>query len=97
MEQMLFNIDILFIGSEGGVVGIVRNAVPGNDVIYDGEGVGARYFLEVNAGELDGVLAGDIVTIQIPEIGGVSLNDFVMLVAVAGITGTMVKTVLKKE
>lgn len=97
MESMLFNIDILFIGSEGGVVGVLRDVAPGDNVSYEGDGVGCRFFMEVNAGELDGVLAGDIVTIQIPEIGGVSLNDFIMLMVVAGFTGTMVKTVLKKE
>ena len=97
MDLMQFNIDILFIGSEGGVVGVVRNAVPGSNVAYEGDGVGCRFFLEVNAGELDGVLVGDIVTIQIPEVSGVSMNDFVMLMAVAGITGTMIKAILKKE
>lgn len=98
MELMLFNIDILFIGSEGGVVGIVRNAVPESDVSYEGDGVGARFFLEVNAGELDNVVIGDIVTIQIPEAGGVDLGEFVSLMVVMGMTGMMVKMVaLKKE
>lgn len=97
MEQMLFNIDILFIGSEGGVVGILRNVAPRDSVSYEGEGVGCRFFMEVNAGELGGIVIGDTVSIQIPEASGVNLGDFVMLMVVAGLSGTMIKTMLKKD
>lgn len=71
MSEMLFNLDIAFINSTSGVVGILRNVAPGDGVTFDkGSGLGARYFLEVNAGEMvglnigDGVVVGDSVVVN---------------------------------
>ena len=64
MSQMLFPLDIIFINSTQGVVGVIQNAQPGEEVYFEATTTpGARYFLEVNAGEADGVGAGDSVTI----------------------------------
>ncbi|KKL18157.1 hypothetical protein LCGC14_2478320 [marine sediment metagenome] len=61
MADMLFSLDIVFINSEHGVVGILREVEPGEAVAFDaGAGNGARYFLEVNAEEAEGVSVGDI-------------------------------------
>ncbi len=71
MSEMLFNLDIAFINSASGVVGILRNVAPGDGAAFDkGSGLGARYFLEVNAGEMvdlnvgDGAVLGESVEVQ---------------------------------
>ena len=64
MSEMLFNLDIAFINSASGVVAILRNVAPGDGVAFDkGSGLGARYFLEVNAGEMVDLNVGDGVVI----------------------------------
>lgn len=64
-DQMLFPIDIIFINSTQGVVGVFENVQPGEQVILDNEELpGARLFLEVNAGEAEGIEEGDSVDIQ---------------------------------
>jgi len=66
MTRMLFPLDIIFINSTQGVVGVISNVEPGmreaglhNELLP-----GARCFLEVNAGEAEGVEIGDNVDIQ---------------------------------
>jgi len=63
MSQMLFNLDIAFINSECGVVGILRNVGPGESAVFSTSTLGARYFMEVNAGEMSEVNVGDAVDI----------------------------------
>lgn len=62
MSGMLFPLDIVFISEEGSIVGVLQNVQPGESAVYSG--AGARLFLEVNAGEADGVAVGDPVTIS---------------------------------
>lgn len=65
MQQMLFPLDIIFIGSSSGVVGVLRNVQPAEDAYFQAVNTaGARYFLEVNAGEAEGVEVGDGVSIE---------------------------------
>jgi len=65
MSQMLFPLDIIFINSTQGVVGVSQNCEPGLDVYLENEQLpGARCFLEVNAGEAEGIEVGDDVAIQ---------------------------------
>lgn len=65
MSEMLFSLDILFVNSSGGVVGVLRDVVPGEAVAFSrGNGLGARFFMEVNAGELVDVSVGDSVVIE---------------------------------
>jgi len=59
---MLFPIDIAFISSSLEIVDIALNVQPGCLVTAEAS---ARYFLEVNAGELDSVSSGDIISIQV--------------------------------
>ncbi len=64
MDDMLFSLDIVFINSAGGVVGVLHDVAPEEIAVFnEGVGLGARYFLEVNAGEAVDVNVGDTVTI----------------------------------
>jgi len=62
-DEMLFPLDIIFINSAYGVIEVLRNVRPGDEAIFQGE-PGARYFLEVNAGEMEGIEVGDNVLFQ---------------------------------
>jgi len=65
MTRMLFPLDIIFVNSTQGVVGVLYNVQPGEDATFQNESLpGARFFLEVNAGEASGVIVGDDVNIQ---------------------------------
>jgi len=59
-EPMLFNIDIIFISEALEVVDVIEDVAPGYLVTED---TPVRYFLEVNAGEAEGIEAGDSVEI----------------------------------
>jgi len=59
-EPMLFNIDIIFISEGLQVVDVEQNIAPGYLVT---EQTPVRYFLEVNAGEAEGIEVGDSVVI----------------------------------
>ena len=66
MSRMLFPLDIIFINSTQGVVGVMSDVQPGEiDVLFENvEYPGARLFLEINAGEAEGIEDGDGVDIQ---------------------------------
>ena len=65
MDGMAFALDIVFINSSGVVVDIKRNVQPGEDTAFDSAGgLGARYFMEVNAGETADVTIGSTVAIS---------------------------------
>jgi uncharacterized membrane protein (UPF0127 family) len=66
MSRMLFALDIIFINSSVGVVGVMHEVQPNErEVIFDHtSSPGARYFLEVTAGEAEGIEDGDDVVIQ---------------------------------
>ena len=65
MSQMLFSLDIIFINSASGVVGVLHDVQPGESASFQAANtLGARYFLEVNTGEAEGVEVGDSVSIQ---------------------------------
>jgi len=66
MTRMLFPLDIIFINSTQGVVGVISDAEPGmREVGLENEILpGARCFLEVNAGEAEGIEIRDSVDIQ---------------------------------
>ena len=65
-HEMLFALDIIFISSVYGVVGVLRNVCPGDEALFQGE-PGTCFFLEVNAGEAEGIEAGDGVLVQAGE------------------------------
>jgi len=87
MTRILFPLDIIFINSTRGVVGVLRNVQPGEtDVRFEAITTpGARCFLEVNAGEAEGIEYGDDVVIQglaqAAQLDISSLTNF-MLIAV---------------
>jgi len=58
-EPMLFSLDIAFISQTLAVTEVYRNIEPGYLVTSD---LPARYFLEVNAGEMEDVAGGDRVS-----------------------------------
>ncbi len=65
MSQMLFPLDIVFINSTRGVVGVLHDVPPGLNATFNNEQLpGARCFLEVKAGEDQGIEVGDNVDIQ---------------------------------
>jgi uncharacterized membrane protein (UPF0127 family) len=66
MSEMLFPLDIIFINSIQGVRGVMSDVQPGEiDVRFEATTTpGARFFLEVNAGEAEGIEVGDDVAIQ---------------------------------
>jgi uncharacterized membrane protein (UPF0127 family) len=66
MSEMLFPLDIIFINSTQGVRGVMSAVQPGErDVRFEATITpGARFFLEINAGEAEGIEVGDSVDIQ---------------------------------
>jgi len=65
MSRMQFALDIIFISSYAGVIGVLRNVSPREEASFQATSApGARYFLEVNAGEAEGIEFGDDVVIQ---------------------------------
>ena len=65
MSRMQFALDIIFISSYAGVIGVLRNVAPGEEAAFEAVTTpGARYFLEVKAGEVKGIEFGDDVVIQ---------------------------------
>ncbi len=92
-QEMLFNLDIIFIDSDFKVVEVCENVLIGNVIT---SGVACRYFLEVNAGEASCVSAGDTVSltleegdppifpvISIPAVEDPMSNMYNMIIAVA--------------
>jgi uncharacterized membrane protein (UPF0127 family) len=70
MNEMLFPLDIVFVSSSLVVVGVLHDVNPGDEAYFlASETLGARYFLEVNAGEAASVNVGDIVTMEVPPSG----------------------------
>lgn len=75
-SQMLFNIDVVFISENGLVLGRCLGVEPSEECKFEASSTsGARWFLEVNAGEANDVEVGDSASIQ----GGVVMNNQVDL------------------
>lgn len=94
MTEMLFSLDIVFINSELVVVGVLHDAEPGESAAFDaGGGPSARYFMEVNAGELVGVGVGDSVGISGYTPGtpsaGIDLGQVIQAMIALGMVGIM--------
>jgi len=97
MSEMLFPLDIIFINSTQGVVGVSQNCEPGLDVYLENEELpGARYFLEVNAGEAEGIEVGDSVDIQgySPPIQ-LDISSLMTFILIMGFMGMMIGLVVK--
>jgi len=82
-DEMLFPLDIIFINSAYGVIEVLRNVRPGDEAIFQGE-PGAWFFLEVNAGEAEGIEVGDGVLFQPGEEVPATPNWITWLVGLIG-------------
>lgn len=91
MAWMMFTLDIVFINSSSGVVGVLHDVQPGDtDVGFEGA-AGARFFLEVNAGEAEGVSDGDNVVVQGTTNGGIDISGMLELMVVMMVMIMMMK------
>jgi hypothetical protein len=96
MTRMLFPLDIIFINSTQGVVGVMHNVQPGEtDVRLENEQLpGARCFLEINAGEAEGIEAGDFVNIQgYTQPAQFNVNTLINFMGIAMILFMMMRVV----
>jgi len=96
---MLFPLDIAFLSETFIITEVYRNIEPGYLVTST---LPARYFLEVNAGELDGIDAGDRASVEVIVPAQAAVPDWVaalfgfMGMLVAGIIAvSMVKELVK--
>jgi len=94
---MLFPLDIAFLSNELVVTEIYRDVEPGYLVTSTQP---ARYFIEVNAGELDGIAPGDPVSVELLPLEGVSVApDWISIMfGIAGflLLGTIAVSIARK-
>lgn len=80
MSEMLFPLDIVFANSNLTVVGVLHDVQPGDEAYFlASNSLGARYFMEVNAGEAASINVGDVVTVTNGTNGLVSFDMNTML------------------
>lgn len=95
MSKMLFALDIVFINSSAGVVGVLHSVQPSEDAQFQADTtLGARYFLELNAGEAEGIKVGDSVGIS-GEVQPAFWGTFAAVIA-AVVAAPLVKKVVEK-
>ncbi len=100
-EPMLFSLDIAFLSEAMVVTEIYRNIQPGYMVTSTSP---ARYFLEVNAGELDGVDIGSQASVDSLPLQAAPaapdwitvMSSFMGLALMGGLTISLVKDVVKE-
>lgn len=100
MAQMLFPLDIVFINSAYGVVGVLHDVQPSESAEFQAVGaLGARYFLELNANEAEGVSVGDSVSIsgQVQPAFWAAILVAVRAISVIAVTGAVTYSVVKAE
>ena len=81
-QGLLFPIDIIFISSQIEVVSVAPGVLP--DVLVT-ESTPARYFLEVNAGEAEGIESGDVASITIDQVVSGTTDWISPVVSFAGV------------
>lgn len=91
-DEMLFSMDVLFISEAGTVVAVFQDIEPGEIADFLMTDGGARYFMEVNAGELYGIELGSTVTIQLSGFTGINLTEILALMMIAGMGGIIMKS-----
>jgi uncharacterized membrane protein (UPF0127 family) len=87
---MLFPLDIAFLSETAVVTEVYRSVEPGYIVIST---LPARYFLEVNAGELEGIEPGDQVSVEFLPLEEIPVVEADWMAAVAGFMGFTVMAV----
>lgn len=88
MDEMLFPLDIVFINSNLTVVGILHDVNPGDEAYFiASNSLGARCFMEVNAGEAASINVGDVVTVTngLPSFTINAIISYVVLIAAVAI------------
>jgi len=85
---LYFPIDIIFISGQLEVVEVVRGVAPG---LLLSQNTPVRYFLEVNAGEAEGINTGDTTSIVLLQAAGSAADWIAPLITFAGVmmTGAM--------
>ena len=94
MTLMLYPLDIVFISSDLHVVGVLRDVEPGEaGIAFEANGVSpARYFVEVNAGEAEGISIGEAVVITgYSQPNGFDMTAVLSLAVVVMLISTMGK------
>lgn len=94
-EEMLFPTDVIFIDSNLLVTEVAFGLMPGD---FGVTSLPARYFLEVNAGEAEGILGGDAVSITITQAPGFdwsSIINFAMPLVVLGLVFPLITGMMK--
>ena len=86
-EPMLFSIDIAFLSDELVVTELYPSVAPGHLVVSVNP---ARYFLEVNAGELSGTEPGDMVSVSYLSTEQAPLVIDSELISIMTLTGFLV-------
>lgn len=95
MDEMLFPLDIVFINSNLTVVGVLHNVNPGDEAYFIASNtLGARYFMEVNAGEAASVNVGDVVTI-VDGPGGLNINTIALYMILAAAIAVAARVTVK--
>ncbi len=98
---MLFSLDIAFLSDDLVITEIYRDVEPGYLVISQ---LPARYFIEVNTGELDGIEPGDNVSVEYLPFEGImpaesdivsTIMPFASFLVMGGFTALMMKDVVK--
>lgn len=100
MSEMLFALDIIFINSSVGVVGVLHDVQPGDEALFQADTVaGARYFLEVNAGEAEDIEVGDTVDLggEVQPTFWAAIITAVMSISKIAIVGAVTYRVVKGE
>lgn len=90
-KEMLFPIDIIRVSSAMAVVDVAHDVQPGQLVTSD---VPARYFLEVNAGEVNGITLSDQASIQLtssPAPMQIDVSGLVITLLAMALMASMVR------
>lgn len=96
MSGMLFPIDIVFMNSNKIVLGVLSYVQPGETGVTFVSDEGARFFLEVNAGEAEGVLPGNVATFSgYTPPAEFNISSIMSLVVTAMIVVMMMQMVAK--
>ncbi len=94
MSEMLFALDIVFISSTAGVIGVLHDVQPGDEAQFlAGTTAGARYFLEMNAGEAEDIIVGYSVDLgsAAATTGGIDIDSIMNLMITMMIIVMMMK------
>lgn len=85
MSRMLFPLDIMFLDEEGRVLAVYTEIQPEEPDVGLVSDTGARYFVEVNSGEAEGILPGDRAVFSSYMLSTISLLLPLIVVGMAAV------------